>query len=291
MENLNFNSIQRELLKPIPYKFRLQSAKYGKATIVSYIDSRDLQDRLDEVVGAANWQVRYEEIKGNLFASIGINTGNEWVWKSDCGTESSVEKAKGEASDSFKRAGVMWGVGRFLYSLPPITLQTTKHTNKAGVEKEYPVDNTGRILWNGDDLSAYCALLVNSNQPEVKEPVKQPEVMKPELMPNSDNWKKAVKWMVDQDGLVFDSLDKIKNKYSVTAENEEIISQEVKAAKGSIPQDTQDTIEAAGSSEELTKIFNELTGLHANPEFIKSIERRREEILLPSKRASKKATL
>lgn len=32
--------------------------------------------------------------------------------------ESNTEKEKGEASDSFKRAAVNWGIGRWLYSLP-----------------------------------------------------------------------------------------------------------------------------------------------------------------------------
>lgn len=152
----DFRKIQVELLKPIDFKYRIQSTKFGKATVVSYIDARQLQDRLDEVVGAENWQVKYEERKGNLFAGIGIKHDGEWIWKFDCGTESNVEKEKGEASDSFKRAGVMWGVGRFLYSLPIITLDTKDHTNKAGKTTAYPADDKGNILWNADDLNKYC---------------------------------------------------------------------------------------------------------------------------------------
>ena len=45
---------------------------------------------------------------------------NCWVWKWDCGTESNTEKEKGEASDSFKRACVNWGIGRELYTAPQI---------------------------------------------------------------------------------------------------------------------------------------------------------------------------
>lgn len=157
MEIKDFELIHNRLIEPFEYKFRLQSAKYGKATIVAYIDSRQLQDRLDKVVGAENWQVKYEERKGNLFAGIGIKINGEWVWKFDCGTESNIEKEKGEASDSFKRAGVMWGVGRFLYSLDTITLKTAKHK-----EKEYPADNDGKILWTAEDLNAYCKSLMNS---------------------------------------------------------------------------------------------------------------------------------
>ena len=106
----------KDLKKEIPFKWRVQSSNQWGATCVAYIDARDVQDLLDEVCGAENWQVMYEEHKGNLFAKIGIKIGSEWVWKSDCGVESNVEKEKGEASDAFKRSAVMWGIGRFLYS-------------------------------------------------------------------------------------------------------------------------------------------------------------------------------
>ena len=106
------------LKKKIDFKWRVQSANIYGASCVAYIDARQVQDLLDEVCGAYGWQCEYYEHKGNLFCRIGIacelaNT-MEWVWKSDCGTESNVEKKKGEASDAFKRAAVMWGIGRFL---------------------------------------------------------------------------------------------------------------------------------------------------------------------------------
>ena len=121
-----------DLKKEIPFKWRIQSAtKYG-AKCVAYIDARDVQDILDEVCGAENWQCKYSEHKGNLFCSIGIDVNSEdvWTWKEDCGTESNVEKQKGEASDAFKRAAVMWGVGRFLYSKKIVTLPVNEKNGK-----------------------------------------------------------------------------------------------------------------------------------------------------------------
>ena len=44
---MNLNELRKEL----PFKWRVQSAKYGKATCVAYIDARDAQDLLDEIVG------------------------------------------------------------------------------------------------------------------------------------------------------------------------------------------------------------------------------------------------
>ena len=48
---------------------------------------------------------------------------NPWVWKWDAGAESYTEKEKGEASDSFKRACVNWGIGRELYTAPLIFIR------------------------------------------------------------------------------------------------------------------------------------------------------------------------
>ena len=93
--------------------------------LLLYKDARCDMAILDETVGAENWEREHYECKGNLFCKVGINTnfdkeGNlpNWVYKSDCGTESNTEKEKGEASDSFKRACVNWGIGRELYTSP-----------------------------------------------------------------------------------------------------------------------------------------------------------------------------
>ncbi len=145
-----------KLKKEIPFKWRVQSIKDWGADCVAYIDARDVQDLLDEVCGAERWQCKYSEHKGNLFCSIGIDIfgiyddANGWTWKEDCGTESNVEKQKGEASDAFKRAAVMWGVGRFLYSIPIIRLDVVKN-NKG---KNVPAFN-GKALY-GDKITDAC---------------------------------------------------------------------------------------------------------------------------------------
>lgn len=87
-------------------------------TLLLYKDARCDQDILDETVGAMNWQRRHYEVKGNMYCSVGIRDSEtgEWTFKDDCGTESNTEAEKGEASDSFKRACVNWGIGRELYT-------------------------------------------------------------------------------------------------------------------------------------------------------------------------------
>ena len=130
---------------------RVQSIKQkdGKPTgaiLLLYKNARCDMNILDETVGAGNWQREHYECKGNLFCRVGIRTClkdneavAEWVWKSDCGTESNTEAQKGEASDSFKRACFNWGIGRELYTSPFIwitpdncNIYDTKKADKFG---------------------------------------------------------------------------------------------------------------------------------------------------------------
>ena len=142
------------LKKEISFKWRVQSSNQYGASCVAYIDARQVQDLLDEVCGAENWQCKYSEHKGNLFCSIGIFKQDNWVWKSDCGTESNVEKQKGEASDAFKRAAVMWGVGRFLYSKKIVKLPVKE---KNGKYLPYS-SKTAKFVY-GDDITLWCNAL------------------------------------------------------------------------------------------------------------------------------------
>ena len=114
-------------------EIRIQSVKQNGLILLLYKDARVDMNILDETVGAENWQREHYECKGNMYCRIGINTNynkpdapDRWVWKSDCGTESNTEAQKGEASDSFKRAGFNWGIGRELYTSPFIWIPADK---------------------------------------------------------------------------------------------------------------------------------------------------------------------
>jgi len=147
-----------DLKKELPFKWRVQSVNDYAAVCVAYIDSRDVQDLLDEVCKQEGWQSDYKEVKGNLYAGIGIKFGDEWIWKWDCGVESKTEAEKGEASDSFKRAAVKWGVGRFLYNLDIKRLKVTEYKNK-----KYPLnEKTGKAIFDGEELSNYINSLSKS---------------------------------------------------------------------------------------------------------------------------------
>ena len=146
-EKINLKDLQKEL----PYKWRVQSARYGKASCVAYIDARDAQDLLDDVVGPGNWATEYYEASGLLMCKVGIYVDGHWVWKSDTGSESNVEKNKGHASDAFKRACVSWGIGRFLYRLDIQQIPTKEYKGK-----EYPyAKEKDKIIFDGTVLTNY----------------------------------------------------------------------------------------------------------------------------------------
>lgn len=145
------NELLVKLKAPMPYQWRVQTIKEYGADCVAYVDSRDVQERLDEVFGL-DWQCDYKEVKGVVYCGIAAMINGEWIWKWDCGTESNVEKEKGEASDSFKRAAVKWGIGRFLYELKVMRLKVIK--NDKG--KLYPMyEEKNKPLYNGEELTQY----------------------------------------------------------------------------------------------------------------------------------------
>lgn len=97
-------------------------------SLLLYKDARVDQKVLDETYGAMGWKRSHQMIDGNLYCTVEIWDGekNQWISKQDVGTQSCSEKEKGQASDSFKRACVNWGIGRELYTAPFIWIPSTK---------------------------------------------------------------------------------------------------------------------------------------------------------------------
>lgn len=90
---------------------------------LAYLDSRDVQDRLDMVCGPGGWQDRYPHVGQKTVCEIIILCGDTWVTKSDGAGDTDMEAEKGALSDAFKRAAVKWGIGRYLYSLPNVWVE------------------------------------------------------------------------------------------------------------------------------------------------------------------------
>ena len=81
-----------------------------KGIALAYIDARDVMKRLDDVMPDM-WQDRYP-FEG--CCEIGLKIDGEWLWRANGAGVTDVEGEKGQYSDAFKRAAVLWGVGRYL---------------------------------------------------------------------------------------------------------------------------------------------------------------------------------
>jgi hypothetical protein len=87
-------------------------------------------DRLDEVTGPTSWADTYDVWEdGAVKAGIGIRDEGGWVWRFDGANDTHFEATKGGFSDAFKRVGVKWGVGRYLYQLPGVWAPCQKTAN------------------------------------------------------------------------------------------------------------------------------------------------------------------
>ena len=89
----------------------------GSAKAFAYVTNRAIMDRLDEVCGPMNWKNEFKPALAGVICGISIRfaTGEEWVTKWDGSELPEFEPLKGALSGSMKRAGVHWGIGRYLY--------------------------------------------------------------------------------------------------------------------------------------------------------------------------------
>ncbi len=107
-----------------------------------YVDARCVQDRLDDAVGVENWKISYRASPTGvgLVAELSLRVSGEWITKEDGAflgpipeefkredgspdlkAEQNAEMSvKAAYSDAFKRAAVVWGIGRYLYDVPAV---------------------------------------------------------------------------------------------------------------------------------------------------------------------------
>lgn len=106
------------------------------ATCFVYITNRAIMNRLDEVFGIMNWKNSFEEWRGTsqlCTISIYDEEKKEWISKTDGADDTNFEGTKGGLSDSMKRAGYQWGIGRYLYNSEEMFVNTsTKKVNSWG---------------------------------------------------------------------------------------------------------------------------------------------------------------
>jgi hypothetical protein len=113
-----------------------------KVSLLLYKDARVDMKVLDELFTPMGWKRTHKLIGDRLYCQVEVWDAEkkEWICKEDVGVESNTEAEKGQASDSFKRACVNWGIGRELYTAPRIVVELK--------ENEYTKDQNNRIkVW------------------------------------------------------------------------------------------------------------------------------------------------
>jgi hypothetical protein len=169
------------LLKAEEISVKVKTVYNGNALLLLYKDARVDMTILDETFGAMNWKRSHKEVKGNLFCTIGVWDGEKWVEKEDVGIESYTEAEKGEASDSFKRAGTNWGIGRELYTSPKIIVRlnrdefdgkkvyTSFYVSNIGYNENREISNLTIIDGNGRVRFQWSNGQPKGNQPAEEE--------------------------------------------------------------------------------------------------------------------------
>ena len=182
---------------------RVSTVSEKGCSLLLYKDARCDQNLLDETVGPTNWQRDHKLIGDRLYCTVSIwdQDKEQWICKSDVGTESYTEKEKGQASDSFKRACFNWGLGRELYTAPFIWIPAgeckVQETNGRWTTRDsfrvsaIGYDDKRRInaleivkidKWKGDDkvVFQWGAVLHNSDLGKPRKKAAQKKTAKPE---------------------------------------------------------------------------------------------------------------
>lgn len=110
-----------------------------KVNLLLYKNARVDMKVLDELFTPMGWKRTHKLIGDRLYCQVEVwdEEKKEWICKEDVGVESNTEAEKGQASDSFKRACVNWGIGRELYTAPRVSIELN--------DKEYTRDQQGKI--------------------------------------------------------------------------------------------------------------------------------------------------
>jgi len=120
-------------------KIQVTNKDKSKGMVVFYVDSRAIHKRLDDAVGMYNWSNHFTAWKDNAQIcgiSIYDNERNEWVTKYDGAKDSDIEAVKGGLSDAFKRAAVLWGIGRYLYQIDGVWVEIEQRGNSSYIKDD-----------------------------------------------------------------------------------------------------------------------------------------------------------
>lgn len=128
--------IEKKLLEPFdPFDIEWRVQQAGEtnskkwAMVLAYVTNRAIMERLDEVFGIDGWENVFNPMPdGGIICGIKARIGTVERTKYDGADKTAIEATKGGLSNAMKRAGVQWGIGRYLYRLETtfVTLEKGK---------------------------------------------------------------------------------------------------------------------------------------------------------------------
>jgi hypothetical protein len=111
---------------PIAVSYKINSYNHAgtKAQITFYIDARDVQSRLNDVLGLSGWSFTWIPNRDSgVHGSLTLHFGEKSVTREDVGypnSDGKEQQDKDAVSDALKRCAVHFGIGNFLYNLPQL---------------------------------------------------------------------------------------------------------------------------------------------------------------------------
>lgn len=139
------------------------------AKALAYLTNRAIMNRLDDTVGPCAWRNEFKEWcvggKPGVLCGLSIKVDGEWITKWDGAENTDIESVKGGLSDSQKRAGVQWGIGRYLYNLDETFVECSKdrpqgNWNYATTKDKLP------FYWKTPTLPAWALPKADNRKPE-----------------------------------------------------------------------------------------------------------------------------
>lgn len=211
----------KELSKPFPrecisWRVGATNKEKTSAIALAYIDARDVMQRLDEVCGPQHWQALYPHANGKTSCKIGIHAyaagspDEGWVWKENGAGDSDVEADKGAFSDAFKRAAVLWGVGRYLYDVPNVWVDIVPYG------KSYKIKNPNDPkLWKALEQAEKGIRVIETPEEPVSDKSTQAELLTKVAMAKDKHEMQSV-------------IDEIQSQLlALPAHMQELINQEI----------------------------------------------------------------
>ena len=150
---------------PLDIEWRIQQCgwKDGKpwAKVLAYVTNRAIMNRLDEVCTPFGWKNEFRvDSDGAIMCGISCKYKDEWVTKFDGADATDIEAIKGGRSNAMKRAGVQWGIGRYLYNLDAGFADTRTEwppqNEKPLWHKHYDKKEKKAFFWKTPDLPTWA---------------------------------------------------------------------------------------------------------------------------------------